>query len=113
MPDMPTLPALSALLANPIQASVAETDQQLAAFLGDLQANILKSNGRHHTAQMFLSFKGLAPLAVAGIVRALGARCTSAGTQRTEQRDRQLEPAVRGLVLGARSDLHRNAGSHE
>ena len=81
MPDMPTLPALAALLANPIHAVAANTDQDVAVFLGELQANILKSHGRHHTAQMFLSFKGLAPAAVARIVRSLGARCTSAGTQ--------------------------------
>ena len=81
MPDMPIPTALAALLANPIHAKAANTDQDVAVFLGELQANILKSHGRHHTAQMFLSFKGLAPAAVARIVRSLGARCTSAGAQ--------------------------------
>ncbi|WP_211314179.1 Dyp-type peroxidase [Humitalea rosea] len=50
----------------------------MAAFLDDLQANILKGHGRHFTANLFLGFDGMAPDAVASLLRALSGYVTSA-----------------------------------
>ena len=72
---------LADLLVKPIAAQTAPTDPNVAAFLNDLQANILKGHGRQHTGNMFLSFQGMQPDAVAGVLRSLGNSCTSAAQQ--------------------------------
>lgn len=64
----------------------AARDQDLATFLADLQANILKGHGRHHAAHIFLSFGNLPKAEVAGIVRGFGAKCTSAIEQLSNNR---------------------------
>ena len=72
---------LANLLAAPIDAGRAKTDPAVAAFLNDLQANILKGHGRPHTGNIFLSFAGMQPAEVAAVLSKLGNFCTSAAHQ--------------------------------
>jgi Dyp-type peroxidase family len=81
------MPSLSDLLSTPIDWTRAATEPEMQDLLGELQANILKGHGRHHTGHVFLSFQGMAPAAVAALVRTLGRACTSAYAQlRTNKR---------------------------
>jgi Dyp-type peroxidase family len=73
--------SLDILLDTPVRWTQAATDADTRAFLDDLQANILKGHGRHHSAHLFMNFQGLDPDQTAGIVRALGQACTSAYEQ--------------------------------
>lgn len=88
---------LATLLSKPIRVGDAAVEPELDDFLHDLQANILKSHGRHHTAQMFLSFKGMQPGAVASLIRTLGKLCTSASRQLSTSRSKP--PYVDGGVV--------------
>jgi Dyp-type peroxidase family len=95
---------LDDILKEPISWQTAATDPDLRMFLNDLQANIMKGHGRHHTGNMFLSFAGMKPHDVAAIVRTLGQHCTSAYQQlRTNKRyPPHLDGgAVRCLFLSA------------
>jgi Dyp-type peroxidase family len=88
---------LETILANPIDWRKAATDDVLRAFLQDLQANILKGHGRFNTAHVFLSFDGMAPAAVAEIIRAIGSHCTSAYKQLLT--NKKLPPYLDGGVV--------------
>ena len=66
------------ILSAPIDWRETAVNPDLHGFLSDLQANILKSHGRHHAAHIFITFAGMAETDVADIVRTLGHRCTSA-----------------------------------
>lgn len=95
---------LATLLAAPITWGDSATNPDLRHFLEDLQANILKGHGRHHTVNLFLGFQGMPAADVAGVVRLLGNRCTSAFAQL--RANRKLPPhtdggIVRCLVLAA------------
>ena len=104
---------LSVMLDAPITWMHASTDPSIKAFLEDLQGNILKGHGRHHTAQMFLSFAGMPTAEIAALVRSLGQHCTSAYEQlRT---NRRLPPyldggPIRCLFLSASG--YRALGNH-
>jgi Dyp-type peroxidase family len=88
---------LGSILASPIDWAAAATDAKLRTFLQDLQANILKGHGRFHTGHIFISFAGMAPPAVAAVLRALGQHCTSAYQQlRT---NKKLPPYLDGGVV--------------
>lgn len=95
---------LATLLDTPITWKNSAKDPDVRAFLQDLQANILKGHGRHHTGHMFLSFAGMADADVADVVRNLGHKCTSALHQ---LRNNRREPPhvdggpVRCLLLSA------------
>src|SRR4051812_6096762 len=81
------MPDLKTLLDSPISWMSAATDPDVREFLEDLQANILKSHGRHHAAHMFLSFEKMSRGNVAALLRPLGRYCTSAYAQlRTNRR---------------------------
>ncbi len=69
---------LDTILQTPISWKSAANDPDLRHFLQDLQANILKGHGRQHSGHIFLSFAGMAPEDVAGVVRTLALHCTSA-----------------------------------
>lgn len=73
--------SLDTLLGSPVRWNQAALDADTRTFLDDLQANILKGHGRHHSAHVFMSFQGLEPDQVAELVRALGMACTSAHEQ--------------------------------
>ncbi|MEI6160605.1 MAG: hypothetical protein WCP77_12270 [Roseococcus sp.] len=73
--------ALQDLLAHPIAESDIPANAPLCALLDELQANILKHHGRRHAAHLFLSFDGMAPAAVARVMRGLGRKVTSARSQ--------------------------------
>jgi Dyp-type peroxidase family len=73
--------SLKDILATSIPWTQSATDPDLGSFLHDLQAHILKHHGRKHAAHLFLSFAGMAPAAVAGVLRVLGSRTTSAHEQ--------------------------------
>jgi deferrochelatase/peroxidase EfeB len=75
----------------------AAVDADTRAFLDDLQANILKGHGRHHSAHVFMNFQGLDPDQTAGIVRALGQACTSAYEQL--RANKRLPPFLDGGTL--------------
>ncbi|MEO3473278.1 hypothetical protein AAFN86_15525 [Roseomonas sp. CAU 1739] len=77
---------LQTILGQPIRWQAAPGDADLALFLGDLQANILKGHGRHHTGNLFLSFAGMTPDDVAAVLRTLGQNCTSAYSQLRKNR---------------------------
>ncbi|MBU1377402.1 MAG: Dyp-type peroxidase [Alphaproteobacteria bacterium] len=80
------MPVPATVLDQPIQWS----DPSLWPLLNDLQGNILKGHGRDHTMNHFLRF-GPGDLAAAKvIVRALGARTTSALRQLQEVEDFKL-----------------------
>ena len=88
---------LGSVLASPIDWTAAATDAKLRTFLQDLQANILKGHGRFHTGHIFIGFAGMAPAAVATVLRALGQHCTSAYQQlRT---NKKLPPFLDGGVV--------------
>ncbi|MBK1657933.1 hypothetical protein CKO45_06780 [Paracraurococcus ruber] len=92
------------MLDAPIRWQAAFTDPDVRDLLEDMQANILKSHGRHHAAHMALGFAGMAADDVAAVIRALGRHCTSAWHQlRTNRRyPPHLDGGpVRCLVLGA------------
>ncbi len=79
---------LATLLGSPITWKNYAIDPNIRALLDDLQANILKGHGRHHTGHIFLSFAGMPPKDVATVVRNLGQKCTSAFDQlRTNRRE--------------------------
>ncbi|TPG53533.1 hypothetical protein EAH89_16330 [Roseomonas nepalensis] len=104
---------LAAILDEPVSWTAAATDADLRTFLSDLQANILKGHGRSHAAHLFLTFDGMAPGAVAALVRAMGAHCTSAYAQLL--RNRRNPPyldggPVRCFFLSARG--YRALGPH-
>jgi Dyp-type peroxidase family len=107
MPDLPSL------LANPIRWMDAATNPDVEDFLQDLQANILKSHGRHHTAQIFLGFNGMTPQDVAGLVRQLGRLCTSAAAQlRTNRRYPPYVDGGRVYCLFLSASGYKALGDH-
>ncbi|WP_313601783.1 hypothetical protein [Rhizobium sp.] len=73
-----------ALLDKPIKWKGWTTDRDLLSLLSDLQANILKGHGRDHTQNIFLSFDGMAPMQVSGLLRDLSFVTTSALEQLRE-----------------------------
>ncbi|SAL49575.1 Dyp-type peroxidase [Caballeronia telluris] len=91
------MPSLTTLLDTPVRWTQAAVDADTRAFLDDLQANILKGHGRHHSAHVFMSFQGLDPGQTAGIVRALGQACTSAYEQL--RANKRLPPFLDGGTL--------------
>ncbi len=88
---------LNTLLDSPITWMNAATDSDLRTLLEDMQANILKGHGRHHSAHMFLSFAGMSPKDVAKVIRALGQHCTSA--YRQLRSNKKLPPHLDGGTL--------------
>lgn len=72
---------LDDILKRSIAESDVASDPSLAAFLDELQANILKHHGRRHAAHVFLGFAGMTPPAVAHVLRGLGRKVTSARQQ--------------------------------
>lgn len=77
---------LTTLLDAPIRWTAAATDIAIRDLLTDMQANILKSHGRHHAGHLFLSVQGMAPDQAAALVRTLGQHCTSALSQLSNNR---------------------------
>jgi deferrochelatase/peroxidase EfeB len=69
---------LSDVLKAPIAWKHWATDPAVHAVLADMQSNILKGHGRDHTGNVFVSFKGMRPEAVAHLLRALAALVNSA-----------------------------------
>ena len=72
---------LSSILARPIRWQDAKHDNGLSRMLHDLQANILKGHGRDHTGNVFVSFAGMPPPAIAGLLQSLAGLVTSAFKQ--------------------------------
>ena len=96
---------LKTLLQTPIEWNAEAKDPAMRAFLDDLQANILKGHGRHFTGNVFVSLAGMAPPAVAALLRGLSGYVTSALHQLRTGRS-NAGPAVDGgpvrcLLLGA------------
>jgi hypothetical protein len=85
---------LGTLLDEPVTWMDAATNPDIKAFLEDLQANILKGHGRHHSGHIFLSFAGMPPNDVAALVRSLGQHCTSAYHQLRS--NKKLPPHIDG-----------------
>ena len=79
---------LASILSRPIAWADGAIDPALRSFLDDLQANILKGHGRHHTVNLFLGFGGMDPAEVGRVVRLLGNHCTSAYRQLRTNRKR-------------------------
>ena len=95
---------LAGILNAPIAWQTAATDPDIESFLSDLQANIVKGHGRQHSGHIFLSFAGMAPEAVASLLRSLAEPCTNALTQL--RANKRLPPyrdggTVRCLFLSA------------
>ena len=88
---------LANILSKPITWTASATNPSIRLFLQDLQANILKGHGRHHTANMFLSFADMAPKDVGAVIRQLGNQCTSAYAQLRS--NRRLPPYTDGGVV--------------
>ncbi len=72
------MPSLKDLLDRPVVWKDWDQDQDLLAFLADLQANILKGHGRDFTANVFLSFAGMKPGAIRSLLEKLSYLTTSA-----------------------------------
>lgn len=69
------------LLAKPIAWNDHVHDADLRTLLTDLQANILKGHGRDHTGNIFVSFEGMNPAAIAALLQKLSTVVTSALSQ--------------------------------
>ena len=104
---------LQTLLDAPIRWHDAATNPDLGRLLEDLQANILKGHGRHHAGHLFLSFAGMAPDAVAAVLRRLGLHCTSAYNQL--RRNRRYPPYLDGgtvMCVFLSASGYRALGQH-
>lgn len=63
-------------LDHPLDWEAARDDARV--MLEDLQGNILKGHGRHHTANLFLNFGALGDSEVRPVLRSIGRQLTSA-----------------------------------
>lgn len=85
---------LATILGAPVAWRKASADAHLKLFLDDLQANILKTHGRHHAAHIFLQFSGVVREQITGVLNSLGEVCTSAYEQL--RRNKKLPPFLDG-----------------
>ena len=73
--------SLQTILDAPISWTKAAIDPDVRSILEDLQANILKGHGRHHSVHIFFKFRDQSVEQASEIIRILGNVCTSAYEQ--------------------------------